>query len=153
MTPGWWPWRGRRRSLAAGMDPDPSIMKLRLFLHPPDAPSVLLEAELPDRPEKAAPARLRCFSPPPEAGGGDGTRTRAWVVDLDAERVAALVERAAAVRLVPVGAMGRGGDGGNVELHLSQGGAEARLTWWLAPPEGWSAADALVQELKETAGL
>ena len=152
---GWlWPWGRRARSLAAGNeDPDPSIMKLRLFLHPPDGASVLLEAELPDRPEQPAPGRLRCFSPPPEASGGDGQKRRAWVVELSAETVADILRRAAEIRLVPVGQMGRGGDGGNAELHISQGGAEARLTWWLAPPEGWSAAEGLAAELKKLAGL
>lgn len=128
-------------------------MKLRLFLHPPAGVSTLLEADLPDRTEAAAPARLRCFSPPPEAGAADGGQGRAWTVDMDADEVAALVRRTTEIRLVPVGDMGKGGDGGNTELVVSQGGAEARLTWWLAPPEGWSAAKDLAAHLRRLAGV
>ncbi len=126
--------------------------KVRLFLHPPGRTDRLLEVTLPDD-GSTDDVTLRCFEPPPERGGGGGDRpSRAWVVDLSAEDIEGIKERAGAIRLLPLGGPSRNGDGSTVELIISAGPAEARLKWWMAAPAGWSAASELVELLRLLSG-
>lgn len=126
--------------------------KLRLFLHPPGRVSRLLEVNLPDDPDAAGVA-LRCFEPPPESGGGAGdSPSRAWAVDLERAVVQDLRDRAANLRVAPLGGPSSLGDGSTVELILSAGPAEASLRWWTSAPSGWSAAAGLVDALRRLSG-
>lgn len=126
--------------------------KVRLFVHPPGRTSRLLEVDLPDDPATDGVA-LRCFEPPPDGGRSDpDSPTRAWVVDLDEEATRSLLEQAGRIRLLPLGAAARDGDGSTVELTLSSGPAEARLSWWMSAPSGWKAASELVETLRGLAG-
>ncbi len=126
--------------------------KIRLFLHTPGRMARLLEVDLPDG-EAAGDVSLRCFEPPPEGGGGDeNTPSRAWKVDLTTEEVQRIRETASAIRLIPLGGRSRAGDGSTVEITISAGPAEARLKWWMTPPEGWSMAADLVESLRQLSG-
>ncbi len=126
--------------------------KIRLFLHPPGRSARLLEVILPDD-ETANDVSLRCFEPPPEGGGGGGnTPSKAWKVDLTDDDVRRIRERASAIRLIPLGGRSGAGDGSTVEITISAGPAEARLKWWMTPPEGWSTATELVESLRQLSG-
>jgi len=126
--------------------------KVRLFLQPPGRIARLLEVILPDD-EADDEVTLRCFEPPPEGGAAPGeSSVRAWKVDLDRDAVAQVREQAARIRLVPLGGRSSSGDGSTVELTIAAGSAEARLTWWMAPPAGWSAASDLVDGLRRLSG-
>lgn len=126
--------------------------KIRLFLQPPGRLARLLEVDLPDD-QAAGGVSLRCFEPPPEGGGGGGkTPSKAWKVDLTTEDVQRIRERASAIRLIPLGGRSRAGDGSTVEITISAGPAEARLKWWMTPPEGWSTAAELVESLRRLSG-
>lgn len=126
--------------------------KIRLFLHPPGRMARLLEVDLPDD-EAAGDVSLRCFEPPPEGGGGgEDTPSRAWKVDLTAEDVQRIRATASAIRLIPLGGRSRAGDGSTVEITISAGPAEARLKWWMSPPEGWAVAADLVESLRQLSG-
>jgi hypothetical protein len=126
--------------------------KIRLFLQPPGRTTRLLELDLPNDVGEDG-ATLRCFEPPPEGGQGGGqSESRAWVVEVDQEQMAAIRARAEGIRLLPLGGRSSSGDGSTVELTISSGPAEARLTWWMAPPSGWADAAQLVQDLRRLSG-
>lgn len=126
--------------------------KIRLFLHPPGRLARLLELDLPDD-ATVDGVTLRCFEPPPEGGRGAGdTPRRAWKVDLTDDDLERIRETAAAIRLIPLGGRSPMGDGSTVELTISAGPAEARLKWWMTPPEGWSVAADLVESLRRLSG-
>ncbi|NIQ59357.1 MAG: hypothetical protein GWN71_40225, partial [Gammaproteobacteria bacterium] len=63
-------------------------MKIRLFLTPTDGPATLLELDLPG--DTSEPCKLRAFTPPPSASGGEQTVARAF--DVDAETVSSLAD-------------------------------------------------------------
>ena len=126
--------------------------KVRVFLQPPGRIARLLEVVLPDD-DADDDVSLRCFEPPPEGGAASGeSSVRAWTVDLDTAAVSQVRDQAAAIKLLPVGGRSAAGDGSTVELTIAAGSAEARLTWWMAPPLGWSAASDLVDGLRRLSG-
>lgn len=128
------------------------FVKVRLFLSPVGGTPSLYELDLP---EDGAPrgGLMKCFSPPPEAGGGHDPQAprRAWTVELEAEEVEGIQELAAAVRLFPVGKAAPAAEAATVELSFASGQAEARLRWWMSPPGEWTDVDRLVGRLRELA--
>ena len=124
-------------------------MKVRLYVRPPGSPSTLLEVDLPDDPDASAETQLRCFCPPPgDHGEADQFGPpKAWTSNLSSEEAAELNRMAADIRLVPFGDAAPGGGGAPVELSLSSGQAEARMSWWMQAPSAWDAVDNLVQHL------
>jgi len=126
-------------------------MKIRLFVKPPQKPSVLLELSVPEDPEGDT-AQLKCFSPPPDnrAEQADFGRTRAWAVDIGPDEVDEIVGRTRDLRIVPfIDTRPQGYGGSPVEVVISDGQAEARLSWWMSPPAGWTALDAMVGHIVE----
>ncbi len=121
-------------------------MKVRLYVRPPGSPSTLLEVELSDGPSET---QLKCFSPPP-GDQGEAAQfgpTKAWACSLSTVEAGELGSKAAAIRLVPFGDAAPKGGGTPVELSLSSGQAEARLSWWMQAPSEWGVVEELVQTL------
>ena len=125
-------------------------MKLRLFVRPPQKPSTLLEVSLPEEVESDS-ASLRCFSPPPDnqVEQAQFGQTKAWAVALDASEVTELVEMTKSFSVVPFVDTRPKGHGSPVEIIISDGQAEARMSWWLSPPAGWGQLDSLVNRIVE----
>ena len=124
-------------------------MKVRLYVRPPGSPSTLLEVELSEGEGAASETQLKCFSPPPGDQGeaAEWGPTKAWAVDLSGEEAGDLSSKAAAIRLVPFGDAAPRGGGTPLELSLSSGQAEARLSWWMRAPSEWGVVEDVVQTL------
>ncbi len=99
----------------------------------------------------AGPAQLKCFSPPPDnrAEQAQFGSTRAWAVEIPVEEVTELVDLTKAIRIVPFVDTRPKGHGSPVEIVISDGQAEARLSWWLSPPAGWGPLETLVSRIVE----
>ena len=126
-------------------------MKIRLFVKPPQKPSILLELSVPEEPH-GENAQLKCFSPPPDnrAEQAEFGQTRAWAVDVEPDEVVRIVERTKSFRVVPfVDTRPKGYGGSPVEVVISDGQAEAKLSWWMSPPAGWTAIDEMVKHVVE----
>jgi hypothetical protein len=125
-------------------------MKIRLFVKPPQKPSILLEVVVSEG-VASAPAQLKCFSPPPDnqAEQAEFGKTRAWAVEVPVEEVTELVDLTKEIRVVPFVDTRPKGYGSPVEVVISDGQAEAKLSWWLSPPAGWTALDTLVGRIVE----
>lgn len=124
-------------------------MKVRLYVRPPGSPSTLLEADLPEEADAGSTAQLRCFCPPP-GDQGEAARfgaPRAWTVDLEPDEAVALSRMASDIRVAPFGDATPKGGGTPVELSLSSGQAEARISWWIRAPSAWTAIEDLVRHL------
>ena len=97
-------------------------------------------------------AQLKCFSPPPDnrAEQAEFGQTRAWAVDVEPAEVRDIVQKARDFRIVPfVDTRPRGYGGSPVEVVLSDGQAEAKLSWWMSPPAGWTELDEMVRQIVE----
>lgn len=122
-------------------------MKIRLYLRPPGSAPTLLEVELTDEVDQhEGTTRLKCFSPPP----GDPSDAamwgapRAWAVDLEEPDVTKVRSLASEIRPIPFGDAKPRGGGYPVELALTSGQAEVKLSWWMTAPTAWGSVQSLV---------
>ncbi len=119
-------------------------------MRPPGRPATLLEVALPEE-APSEPAQLKCFCPPPDSRSEQAEfgATKAWAVEVPPEECAALVELAADFRVVPFVDARPKGMGSPVEVVISEGQAEARMSWWMSAPAGWGPLDRLVGRVVE----
>ena len=125
-------------------------MKIRVFVRPPQKPSTLLEVSVSEG-AATEPSSLKCFSPPPDhqAEQAEFGKTRAWAVEVPPEELAELTALTKEFRPVPFVDTRPKGFGSPVEVVISDGQAEAKMSWWLSPPTGWGPLDSLVTRLVE----